>query len=55
MNIKEKQFNVIENINTGSKIPKAIAPFSILGLKAKKLIDEIKEEQNAIDFNKSLV
>ena len=46
---------MIKNINTGSKIPKAIASFSILGLKVKKLIDEIKEEQSAMDFNKSFV
>ena len=49
----KKQLTAIKNINTGSKLPKAIASFIRLGLKVKKLIDEI-EEQNAIDFEKLL-
>ena len=53
MKIKEKQLTAIKNINTGSKLPKAIASFIRLGLKVKKLIDDI-EEQNAIDFDKLL-
>ena len=48
------QLNVIKSINKGSKLLKAIASFSRLGLDAKKLIDEIKEEQNVINFDKVL-
>ena len=43
-----------KNINTGSKLPKAIASLCRLGLEVGKLIDEIKEEQNDIDFDKLL-
>ena len=51
---RKKQLNGIKNISKGSKLPKAIVSFSRLGLGAKKLIDEIKEEQNAINFEKLL-
>ena len=51
---RKKQLNAIKNISKGSKLPKAIVSFSRLGLGAKKLIDEIKEEQNAINFDKLL-
>ena len=50
----KKQLNGIKNINTDSKLLKAITSFSRLGFEAEKLIDEIKEEQNAIDFDKFL-
>ena len=51
---RKKQLNAIKNINKDSKLPKATASFSRLGLDEKKLIDEIKEEQNAINFDKLL-
>ena len=50
----KKQLNGIKNINTDSKLLKVITSFSRLGFEAEKLIDEIKEEQNAIDFDKLL-
>ena len=50
----KKQLNAVKNIKTGSKLPKAIASFSRLVLKGKKLIDERKEEQDATDFYKLL-
>ena len=50
----KKQLNAIKNINAGWKLPKAIASFSRLCLEAEKSIDEIKEEQNVIDFDKLL-
>ena len=50
----KKQLNATKNINTGWKLPKTIVSFSRLCLEAEKSIDEIKEEQNVIDFDKLL-
>ena len=47
-----KQLNAIKNINTGSKSLKTIIFFSGLSPEAKKLMNEIKEEENDIDLEK---
>ena len=49
-----KQLNAVKIINTVLKLPTAIASFSRLGPKVKKLVDEIKGEQDVIDFSKLL-
>ena len=50
----KKQLNATKNINTGWKLPKTIVSFSRLCLEAENSIDEIKEEQKVIDFDKLL-
>ena len=47
-----KQLNAIENIDTGSKLLKAINFFSRLSPEAKQLMDDTKEEENDIDPEK---
>ena len=45
-----KQLNAIKNISINSKKLKVIDSFSKIGPEAEKLMSEIKEEQNAIDY-----
>ena len=51
---RKKQLVSIKNIDIGSKLAKVIASFSRLDLEVEKLIDEIKDEQNATNFGKLL-
>ena len=45
-----KQLNAIKNINISSKQPKAIDSFSRIGPEVEKLMSELKEEQDFINF-----
>ena len=50
-----KQLNAIININTGSKSLKTIIFFSGLSPEAKKLMNEIKEEENDLITLKNVI
>ena len=49
---RNKKFNAIKNINIGSKEPKVINYFNKISPEAEKLMNELREGQDFIDFEK---